>query len=109
MHGYLQSRDYAETLGDFVKGANGLTNLLSASDEVRREIKHNRVTTEVVAEKLILVDKPTLSAQAAARRDPTDAERVGDNGNAQRKPARNDNGAKDAAVTLAAATPETGE
>ena len=109
VHGYVQSRDYAETLGDFVKGANGLTNLLSASDEVRREVKHNRVTTEVVAEKLILIEKPTFSAQAAASRDQTGVERSKDNGNVNRKPARNGDGAKDAAVTLAAPTSETGE
>lgn len=66
VHGFLQSREYKETLGDYIKSAHGLTNMLSVSDELRREITHNRAITEVVAERLIQVDKP--SGQAAGDR-----------------------------------------
>jgi len=62
VHGYLQSREYQETLGDYLKSAHGLTNLVSVSDELRREITHNRAITEVVAERLIQVDKPSSTA-----------------------------------------------
>lgn len=62
VHGYLQSREYKETLGDYIKSAHGLTNMLSVSDELRREITHNRAITEVVAERLIQVDKPSSTA-----------------------------------------------
>ena len=66
IHGFLQSREYKETLGDYIKSAHGLTNMLSVSDELRREITHNRAITEVVAERLIQVDKP--SGQASGER-----------------------------------------
>jgi hypothetical protein len=66
VHGFLQSREYKETLGDYIKSAHGLTNMLSVSDELRREITHNRAITEVVAERLIQVDKP--SGQASGER-----------------------------------------
>jgi hypothetical protein len=62
VHGFLQSREYKETLGDYIKSAHGLTNMLSVSDELRREITHNRAITEVVAERLIQVDKPSGAA-----------------------------------------------
>ena len=62
IHGYLQSREYKETLGDYIKSAHGLTNMVSVSDELRREITHNRAITEVVAERLIQVDKPSSGA-----------------------------------------------
>ncbi|MCC7359930.1 MAG: hypothetical protein IT317_10660 [Anaerolineales bacterium] len=62
VHGYLQSREYKETLGDYIKSAHGLTNMLSVSDELRREITHNRAITEVVAERLTQVDKPSSQA-----------------------------------------------
>ena len=109
VHGYLQSREYAETLGDYIKGANGLTSMLSASDDARREITHNRVTTEVVAEKLILVEKPTVNARAASRRVPVDVAPAEDNGAGPRKPTRNGNGAKPGAPVPEAAQPEGGE
>jgi hypothetical protein len=110
VHGYLQSRDYAETLGEFVKGANGLTNLLSASDEIRREIKHNRVTTEVVAERLILVEKPTFSTPAAGRRSPADPVPAADDATGTlRKPGRNGNGAKDAVAVQVSSEPDAGQ
>ena len=109
VHGYLQSREYAETLGDYIKGANGLTSMLSASDDARREITHNRVTTEVVAEKLILVEKPTASARAASRRGPADMAPAEDNGAGPRTPARNGNGTKSVAPSSQAAQPEGGE
>jgi hypothetical protein len=103
VHGYLQSREYAETLGDYIKGANGLTSLLSVSDDARREITHNRVTTEVVAEKLILVEKPTVN-----RRGQADAGTTEDNGAGPRKPARNGNGIKNVDPAPGVAQPEGG-
>ncbi len=66
VHGFLQSREYKETLGDYIKSAHGLTNMLSVSDELRREITHNRAITEVVAERLIQVDKPSSQAGGAS-------------------------------------------
>jgi hypothetical protein len=72
VHGFLQSREYRETLGDYLKNAHGLTNALSLSDELRREINHNRAITEVVAERLIQLDRPTgASGSSSGRR--TDA------------------------------------
>ena len=56
VHGFLQSREYQETLQAFVSRANGLTSLISVSDEVARQVTHNRVTTELVAERLLQID-----------------------------------------------------
>src|SRR6185503_13315881 len=63
VHGYLQSRYYAETLGDWLKDAKGPTNALSVSDELRATITHNRVVTEIVAEKVVLDAPETRSAR----------------------------------------------
>jgi hypothetical protein len=71
VHGFLQSREYKESLGDYVKSAHGLTNMLSISDELRREITHNRAITEVVAERLMQIDKPSSGAgRRAEQADP---------------------------------------
>ncbi len=66
VHGFLQSREYKETLADYIKSAHGPTNMLSVSDELRREITHSRAITEVVAERLIQVDKPSSQAGGAS-------------------------------------------
>lgn len=69
VHGFLQSREYQETLQAFVSRANGLTSLISVSDEVARQVTHNRVTTELVAERLLQIDddEPPTRPSAAAR------------------------------------------
>lgn len=59
IHGYLQSRYYSESLAEWLKDAKGLTNALSVSSELREELKHNRVVTEVVIEKIVILEQPT--------------------------------------------------
>jgi hypothetical protein len=61
-HGYLQSRYFAESLGEWLKDAKGPTNALSVSDELRAELKHNRVITEFVVEKLVVLEMPNVKA-----------------------------------------------
>lgn len=58
VHGYLQSREYQESLGAFLKRAHGLTSQVQAGDEARRQVTHNRVTTEVIAERVLHLDRP---------------------------------------------------
>ncbi len=55
VHGYLQSRYYSETMADWLKDAKGPTNTLSIGDEARATCTHNRVVTEIVVEKLVLL------------------------------------------------------
>lgn len=57
-HGYLQSRYYTESLGEWLKDAKGPTNTLSIGDELRTEVQHNRVITEFVVEKLVVLETP---------------------------------------------------
>jgi hypothetical protein len=78
VHGFLQSREYRETLGDYIKSAHGTTSMLSVSDELRREITHNRAVTEVVAERLILVEKAGGAGSVNGRR--VDAPEAPENG-----------------------------
>jgi len=66
VHGFLQSREYQETLGAFLKRAHGLTSQVQAGDETRRQVTHNRVTTEVIAERVLHLDRPA-AAQRAGR------------------------------------------
>jgi len=54
--GFLQSREYQETLATFLTRANGVTNMLSVSEEVARLITHSRVTTELIAETILQLD-----------------------------------------------------
>lgn len=70
VHGFLQSREYQENLATFLKRANGLTSQVQAADDVRRQVTHNRVTTEVIAERLQQIDRPapTVRRAPAARR-----------------------------------------
>ena len=62
VHGYLQSRYYSESLSDWLKDAKGPTNTLSIGNEARATCTHNRVVTEIVAERLVM-----LSQQKADR------------------------------------------
>ncbi len=57
VHGYLQSRYYSETLADWLKNAKGPTNTLSIGDEARATCAHDRVVTEIVAERLVVLSK----------------------------------------------------
>jgi len=53
VNGFLQSREYRETLHTFLRHANGLTNQVAVPADVARQVTHNRGTTEVVAERLL--------------------------------------------------------
>lgn len=59
IHGYLQSRYYTESLAEWLKEAKGLTNALSVSSELREELRHNRVVTELVIERIVILEQPT--------------------------------------------------
>lgn len=59
VHGYLQSRYYTETLADWLKDARGPTNALSVGGELKSDLNHNRVVTEVVVEKIVVLEAPT--------------------------------------------------
>lgn len=81
VHGFLQSREYAETLGTFIAGASGLTRALSVSDDLRSEITRNRVTTEIVAERLSVVE-----AGSGQRSPRAAADALPENGRAHPRP-----------------------
>ena len=66
VHGFLQSREYQETLAAFLSRANGLTSQVSVSDEVLQQVTHNRVTTELVAERLLQLDDEAPASHTAA-------------------------------------------
>ena len=66
VHGFLQSREYQETLATFLGRANGLTSQLSVSDELARQVTHNRVTTELVAERILQLDEADSAGPAPA-------------------------------------------
>jgi hypothetical protein len=53
VHGFLQSRDYDETLADFLKDAKGSLPLPEGLDPAG--LKAQRGTTEIVARRIILV------------------------------------------------------
>lgn len=79
VHGYVQSRYYTESLGDWLKDAKGPTNALSVGDELRDDLRHNRVVTELVVERLVVLEMPE-SKQARETRKATPApEPAGDN------------------------------
>jgi hypothetical protein len=61
-HGYIQSRYYTESLGDWLKDAKGPTNALSVGDDLRSDVQHNRVITEFVVEKLVVLEMPNAKA-----------------------------------------------
>ena len=62
VHGFLQSREYQETLATFLGRAKGLTSQISVSDELARQVTHNRVTTELVAERILQLDEEDNAA-----------------------------------------------
>ena len=66
VHGFLQSREYQETLATFLSRANGLTSQITVSDEVARQVTHNRVTTELVAERILQLDEEMPASHAPA-------------------------------------------
>jgi len=66
VHGFLQSREYQETLAVFLSRANGLTSQVSVSDEVAHQVTHNRVTTELVAERILQLDEEPPASHAPA-------------------------------------------
>jgi hypothetical protein len=66
VHGFLQSREYQETLATFLSRANGLTSQISVSDEVAHQVTHNRVTTELVAERILQLDEEPPASHAPA-------------------------------------------
>jgi len=49
VHGFMQSRDYQESLADFLKGAQGLQGKPDFKKANPNEVMVNRSTTEVVA------------------------------------------------------------
>jgi hypothetical protein len=61
-HGYIQSRYYTESLGDWLKDAKGPTNALSVGDDLRSDVQHNRVITEFVVERLVVLETPNTKA-----------------------------------------------
>jgi hypothetical protein len=73
VHGFLQSREYQETLATFLSRANGLTSQIAVSDEVAHQVTHNHVTTDLVAERLLQLDEdepanPTRSSTSRPTR-----------------------------------------
>jgi len=63
VHGFLQSRYIIEPLGEFVKNAKGPTNMLSISDELRRDVVCNRVANEIVVERVVILSAPAERAE----------------------------------------------
>ncbi len=68
VHGYVQSRYYTESLGDWLKDAKGPTNALSVGDDLRDDLKHNRVVTELVVERLVVLETPESKQAREARK-----------------------------------------
>ncbi len=68
VHGFIQSRYYIESLGDWLKDAKGPTNALSVSEDLREDLKHNRVVTELVIERLVVLELPETRQAREARK-----------------------------------------
>lgn len=62
VHGFVQSRDYEETLAEFTREARG-PQLKLLDDYDPRALRRTRVATEIVAERIVLLEK-----KAAGRR-----------------------------------------
>ncbi len=60
IRGFLQSREYQESLERFLEKARN-SNLVQLSSEIMRDVTHNRVTTEIVAESVLLVKYPSVA------------------------------------------------
>ena len=56
VHGFVQSRDYEETLAEFASRAKG-PELKLPDDFDRRALRRTRVATEIVAQQIVLLDK----------------------------------------------------
>ncbi|MGA2110577.1 MAG: hypothetical protein ABSG98_00335 [Anaerolineales bacterium] len=56
VHGFVQSRDYEETLAEFVREAKG-PRLKLLDDYDARALRRTRVATEIVAERIVLLEK----------------------------------------------------
>lgn len=75
VHGFLQSREHAETLKAYLIRAHGPTGALAIDPEMADQVTVNRVVTEVMAERItILPDQartslPADSQPAKVRRD----------------------------------------
>ena len=62
VHGYIQSRYYSESLDEWLRKAKGPKSALSLTDDFRRDIQHDRVITEIVCERLQVLEKPRPAA-----------------------------------------------
>ena len=66
VHGFLQSRDYQESLADFTREAHGPTlKLLDGYDP--RELTRTRSTNEVVAQRIVRMDGKAPHAAGVKR------------------------------------------
>ncbi len=74
VHGYFQSRYYSESMADWLKDAKGPTHTLSIGDEARSTVTHNRVVTEIVVEKLVVLS-PQKSDRVKNGREPKAAKK----------------------------------
>lgn len=79
VHGYLQSRYYSESLGDWLKDAKGPTNALTVSDDLRGDLKHNRVVTELVIERLVVLETADTKQARDTRKSVASPEPATDN------------------------------
>lgn len=79
IHGYLQSRYYSESLGDWLKDAKGPTNALTVSDDLRGDLKHNRVITELVIERLVVLETADNKQARDTRKSAVSSEPATDN------------------------------
>lgn len=64
VHGYIQSRYYDETLGEWLENAKGPIESLSVGKDHRRDVRHNRVVTEIVCERLVPLMIPDVKPEA---------------------------------------------
>jgi hypothetical protein len=71
IHGFLQSRDFKESLADFMRKANRDGFTLEVAPETARTTKIDRNTVEVVANRVLLLpdEKPRDERRADGRRD----------------------------------------
>ena len=67
VHGYIQSRQYRESLDEWLANANGPKSAITVGESLRNELNHNRIVTELIAEKIVLVSRPTDKDGEAAQ------------------------------------------
>lgn len=85
VHGYIQSRQYRESLDEWLNNANGPTSAVTIGESLRNELNHNRVVTEIVIERIVLISRPTDKEGEAAQNGKKGRNRNKPNGNV-RKP-----------------------